>query len=188
MHGVWTDAASISGSKNFLGMPFPCGISSGLGFACRMKTGRSVPWIIAATTAMTTGPWSAGSCHMTSTVSVTASENVARAPVQGADIARATARMPGRSGGLVVLRPETPVETLVLFPHLAQKVRRLEARAKAFRELVAPFGGIGRPDDIEPAKRPPGPRREAPAEDRTHVALADIFKHAVLERADGFEH
>ena len=56
------------------------------------------------------------------------------------------------------------------------------------RQLIAAFGGIGRADDVEPRERPARPRREAPAEDRAHVALADVFQHALFQRADGLEH
>jgi hypothetical protein len=48
--------------------------------------------------------------------------------------------------------------------------------------------GSGCADHVEPAERPARPRRKAPAQDRAHVAFADVHQHAVFERAHRFQH
>ena len=46
----------------------------------------------------------------------------------------------------------------------------------------------GRADHVEPGERPARPGREAPAEDRAHVAFADVGQDALLEGAHRFQH
>jgi hypothetical protein len=92
-----------------------------------------------------------------------------------------------RRKGRGVLR-EASVEAFALLGHIAQECRGGEAGAEFRGQLIAAFCRIRRADDVEPCKRPARPRREAPGEDRAHIAFADILEHAFLERAHRFEH
>src|SRR6056297_1613946 len=83
---------------------------------------------------------------------------------------------------------EAPIEGLPLVGHLAQERGSGEAGAELFGQLVAPFGGVWCANDVEPRERAAGPRGKTPCEDRTDIAFADVFEHALLECAHRLEH
>src|SRR5690606_5242872 len=88
------------------------------------------------------------------------------------------------SGGF---RRLAAVEAFALRGHVAQQLRRREAGAVARLQPLADLDRAGGAHDVEPAEGAARPRAVAPAEDGADVAFADVFQHALLQRADGLQ-
>src|ERR1700743_853109 len=82
---------------------------------------------------------------------------------------------------------EASIEAFALLCHVEKQLGGGKALAIFLLQALAERDEVLRPHHVEESQRAPGERREAPAEDRADVGLANVGDDALLEDAGRFD-